>query len=211
MISLAMLVKDPPLDRLAALLDYVAPVVGQVVIVVDDRTARSYAGPFMDMNLDAEPNYIVPFTWVDDFASARNAALPYCTGDWILHLDPDELPSADMLAFLAMVDRSEWRDSQWLGATYEDPRGYLFWTRGYIDGARGQEIEADWHCRLFRNRIGRWAKPLHEQVELAGRPESATRGTPWLPKAPRAACLIHSKTSARQDADLTLYAQMGGV
>nr|WP_320133202.1 glycosyltransferase [uncultured Holophaga sp.] len=30
------------------------------------------------------------FTWVDDFAAARNAAIARCTGDWILVLDADE-------------------------------------------------------------------------------------------------------------------------
>jgi hypothetical protein len=206
-ITLAMLVKDPPLDRLAALLDYVSPIVGQTVIVVDDRTAD------MGGLMRALPGsaYFQPFTWVDDFAAARNAALPHVKGDWILHLDPDELPSAAMLSFLATVDRSEWLNDTWQGAVYEAPRGYLFWTRGYIDGVRGAEVEADWHCRLFRRHGGRWVKPVHEQVELEGRPESATRGTPWLPKAPRAAYLIHSKTSARQDADLALYHALEAV
>jgi glycosyltransferase involved in cell wall biosynthesis len=206
MISLCMLVKDPPLDRLAALLDYVSPVVGQVVVVVDSRTRDEDARV-----LEALGAKVVPFEWVDDFSAARNAALPYISGDWILHLDPDELPSAAMLAFLGMADRSALPDSQWEGATYAAPRGYLFWTRGYIDGQRGSEVEADWHCRLFRASAGRWVKPVHEQVELEGRSESATRGTPWLPKAPRGAYLIHSKTSGRQDADLALYHSMEAV
>jgi hypothetical protein len=30
------------------------------------------------------------FTWVDDFAQARNVALDHCSGDWILVLDADE-------------------------------------------------------------------------------------------------------------------------
>jgi tetratricopeptide (TPR) repeat protein len=33
---------------------------------------------------------VVRFTWCDDFAAARNAALPHATGDWILVLDADE-------------------------------------------------------------------------------------------------------------------------
>jgi glycosyltransferase involved in cell wall biosynthesis len=212
MISLAMLVLDPPLDRLAMLLDYVSPVVGQVVIVVDDRTAPEVCERIAGLGCQcADGSVTAMFRWRNDFAAARNAALEYVHGDWILHLDPDELPSADMLAFLGMVDRSEWHDETWQGATYEAPRGYLFWTRGYVDGQRGSEVEADWHCRLFRASAGRWVKPVHEQVELEGRPESATRGTPWLPKAPRGAYLIHSKTSARQDADLALYHSMEAV
>ena len=92
-----MLVKDPPLDRLAALLDYVSPVVSQTVIVVDDRTAKSYADPLIE--LVGPSGHVEPFHWTDDFSAARNAGLEHATGDWILHLDPDELPSAQMLAF----------------------------------------------------------------------------------------------------------------
>ena len=194
MITLAMLVKDPPLDRLAALLDLVSPVVGQVVVVVDDRTTTK---PIRSSDV---PVHLVRFTWVDDFAAARNAALPYCDGDWILHLDPDELPSAAMLAFLAMVDQSDWQaERMWQGHPHFDPCGWLFFTRGYGDGVRDpNEWEQDWHCRLFRRDKGRWYKPVHEQVMLDGRMESSTRETPLLPKAPRAAYLIHSKMTADQ-------------
>ena len=217
-ISLCLLVKDPPLDRLAALLDYVSCVVSQTVIVVDDRTALSVqdvirefrkgayvANPddatALDRYLaDGPADVLVPFHWTDDFSAARNAALPYAQGDWILHLDPDEHPSADMFEFCAMVDRSEWRDyTMWEGHAHYDPRGYLFWTRGHGSGVRDRnEQEQDWHCRLFRRTLGKWYKPVHELVSLKGDPEWKTRETPLLPKAPRSARLIHSKMDADQ-------------
>jgi glycosyltransferase involved in cell wall biosynthesis len=188
MISAAFLVKDPPLDRLALLVEYLRPVVSQYVIVVDDRTAAE-ASDTMSAWRDVT---LVPFRWVDDFSEARNAALPHCTGDWILHLDPDELPTAAMLDFLRMVDAVPQADVQWQGSTYVAPRGYLFFTQNYFDGRQGEEWEEHWHCRLFR-KGSVWYKPVHEQVMLEGMPESHTRGTPLLPKAPRAAFLIHSR------------------
>jgi glycosyltransferase involved in cell wall biosynthesis len=209
MITLAMLMKDPPLDRLAMLLDYVAPVVGQVVVVVDDRTSEDDRQAVSRL-IGFAGSQLVPFTWVDDFAAARNAALPYATGDWILHLDPDELPSAAMLAFLSAVDASEWGDVIWQAAVYPAPRGYLFFTRNYFDGRKGEEYEEHWHCRLFRRDRGRWYKPVHEQVELEGRPEPITRGMPWLPKAPRAAYLIHSRMNdARIDEQYVALGERG--
>jgi len=190
-----MLVNDPPLDRLAMLLDYVAPVVGQVVCVVDTKTQITLPKGMK----------CIPFTWGDDFSAARNAALPHVKGDWVLHLDPDELPSADMLAFLAMVDRSEWRDHvDWKDGHYFDPRGYLFWTRNYFGGVQGEEWEEHWHCRLFRASLGKWYKPVHELVALAGQPKNATRNTPLLPKAPRAAHIIHTPVPH----DDSLYARI---
>ena len=196
-ISLCMLVKDPPLDRLAALLDYVSPVVSQTVIVVDDRTkwtAHAVIGAMADESV------VVPYHWTDDFSAARNAGLEHATGDWILHLDPDELPSAQMLAFLSMADQSPWTDyGMWEGHAHYDPRGYLFWTRGYGSGVRDtHEQEQDWHCRLFRRTLGHWYKPVHELVSLKGMGEEMTRETALLPTAPRSAYLIHSKMDADQ-------------
>ena len=40
------------------------------------------------------------FTWCDDFAAARNAALEHATGDWVLMLDADEELPADQHAKL---------------------------------------------------------------------------------------------------------------
>ncbi len=188
-VSAAFLVKDPPLDRLALLVEYLRPIVTEYVIVVDDRTAVETA----DVMSIWRGVTLVPFRWVDDFAEARNAALPHCTSDWVLHLDPDELPSAAMLDFIAMVDAQSQEDVDWQGSRYMAPRGYLFFTQNYFDGRQGEEWEEHWHCRLFRRDSGYWYKQVHEQVALEGMPEDRTRGTPLLPKAPRAAYLIHSR------------------
>ena len=200
-VSAALLVKDPPIDRLAALVEYLRPVVSQYVIVVDDRTAVETAdtmSAWRDVTL-------VPFRWVDDFSEGRNAALPHIKGDWVLHVDPDELPSLPMMQFIATVDAQEQRDVMWQGHIYRAPRGYLFFTRNFFAGIRGVEWEEHWHCRLFRADAGRWYKPVHEQVALDGSPESDTRGTPFLPKAPLAACLIHSKPAERIGVDDAVY------
>ena len=192
-VSAAFLVKDPPLARLALLVEYLRPVVSELVIVVDDRTAAETVGT-MSAWRDVT---MVPFRWVDDFAAARNAALPHVTGDWVLHLDPDEMPTAAMLDFIRTVDSAPQGDVEWQGATYYGPRGYLFFTESFYDGVKAPEWEEHWHCRLFKRGSGRWYKKVHEQVALEGHPEDATRGSPWLPKAPRGAFLIHSRMNDR--------------
>jgi glycosyltransferase involved in cell wall biosynthesis len=40
------------------------------------------------------------YQWCDDFAHARNAALEYCTGDWILNIDADETLTPGSMATL---------------------------------------------------------------------------------------------------------------
>ena len=190
-VSLALLVKDPPLDRLAALVELCRAAVHDFVIVVDDRTALE-AVDAMSAWRDCT---VVPFRWADDFSAGRNAALPHCRGDWTLVLDPDELPSADMLAFIGTVDRSPWEDVRWQGALHPAPRGWLFFTQNWEDGVQGPEWEEHWHCRLFRTAAASWYRPVHELVMLEGLPEDRTRNTALLPKAPRGAVLVHSKLS----------------
>lgn len=202
-VTLAMLVKEPPIDRMAALLDYVSLVVGQTVVVVDDRTSdRAVA------LMESWGAQTVPFTWIDDFSTARNAALPHVTGDWVLHLDPDELPTKAALDFISAVDAAPWTEGvEHEGGYYPEPRGFLFWFRNYWGGERGEEREYHWHCRLFRNRPDcRWYKPVHEQVMLDGLPESETRGRWLLPKAPRGAYIIHSKPAEQLAAADAQYA-----
>jgi hypothetical protein len=188
-VTAAFLVKDPPLDRLALLHEFLRPIVSEFVIVVDDRTAVEAA----DVMAGWAAVTLVPFTWVDDFATARIAALPHVHGEWVLHLDPDEMPSVAMYDFIRTVDAVPQADVLWQGSLYPAPRGYLFFTKNFFDGRQAAEYEEHWHCRLFRARAGAWYKPVHEQVMLDGKPEHQTRGTPLLPKAPLGAYLVHSR------------------
>jgi hypothetical protein len=199
-----MLVLDPPLDRLALLIEYLRPIVSETVIVVDTRTSLEACD-----TMAAWPGVtLVPFEWCDDFALARSAALPHCHGDWVLHLDPDEMPTAAMLDFIRTVDSVPQPDVDWQGTRYMAPRGYLFFTESFYDGVKAPEWEEHWHCRLFR-RGGRWYKPVHEQVMLEAMPEAHTRGTPLLVKAPRGAFLIHSRMEDRAKDEQ--YAALGAV
>jgi glycosyltransferase involved in cell wall biosynthesis len=186
-ITLAMLVRDPDPDDLSGLLAALKPVIGQTVIVVDDRTTMGLGG-FGE---------IVPFTWCDDFAAARNAALPFVKGDWVLMMDPDEVPSKEMVAFLRFVDHSSWSDVEWVDRMHMAPRGYLFWRTGFPDTQ-----ECEWHTRLFRAGRGRWVRPVHEVVELDGRLEFGLRESAKLPKAPRVCSFDHHPVQTPEKAEL---------
>jgi glycosyltransferase involved in cell wall biosynthesis len=192
-ITLAMLVLDPPLDRLSALLDVLRPVIGQAVVVMDDRTDPETYKALRGM---AE---VVPFTWCDDFAAARNAALPFVQGDWVLMLDPDETPSPEMVAFLGFVDRSPWLDVNWVDRVHWAPRGYLFWRSG--EGLPDTQ-ECEWHTRLFRTGSARWTRPIHEIVEFDGVLEFNLRETARLPKAPRSCSFEHNPTQTPEKAEM---------
>ena len=206
-VAASFLVKDPPLDRLRSLVEYLRPTVTQFAFAIDDRTEAATSATIAQW----EGAVVVPFRWCDDFSAGRNASLRLVTADWTLIVDPDELPSREMLDFVAMVDRSPWSDVEWQGYAYPAPRGYLFFTRNYEDGVQGPEWEEHWHCRLFRTSRATWYRPVHELVQLDGMAEGTIRGTSLLPKAPRSAYLIHSKMSDLAPASTDLYVRIGSA
>jgi glycosyltransferase involved in cell wall biosynthesis len=196
-IGLNIIVRNEPVDRLALMIDYLKPDVSEFIIT--DTGSN-------DIEID-EPLYnswgarVARFEWINDFAAARNHGLQYATTDYILHLDGDELPTR------AMMDHIKW------AVNSDEPQaqkalGWLYFTRNFWGGEHGIEVEAHWHCRLFRRDKGRWYKPLHEQVMLGGRIEETTRGTHVLPKAPKEAYLIHSKPREAIERSAELYSAM---
>lgn len=192
-----MIVKDEPIDRIVMLIDYMRPLADDFVIV-DTGSADI---------VENEPLYnkagarVAHYEWNNDFASARNETLKYISADWTLHLDGDELPSLRMMEWIRNVIVSK---TDVDGAT----KGFLIFTRNFWGGDWGIEVEAHWHCRLFRTAHGQWYKKLHEQVKLDGKPESNTRGTIILPKAPKDAYLIHSKPRETIEKSAALYKSM---
>lgn len=82
-LSVAMIVRDCA-EPLAATLDCIQNLADEIVIVDTgsrDKT-REYAAK--------RATRVVDFAWCDDFSAARNAALDYVTGDWVLWLDAGE-------------------------------------------------------------------------------------------------------------------------
>ena len=92
---------------------------------------------------------VVEGYWDDDFARARNAALEACRGEWILHVDADEVLVADEGV----------RDALTRGGL---PDGMLV----QIDNVDGEGVVRQVHqaCRLFRRDRAHWLGRIHEQV-----------------------------------------------
>lgn len=95
-ISLCMIVKDEE-QTLASCLYSVQGIVDEIVIVDTGSTDRTkeIAASFT--------NSIFDFTWIDDFAAARNYAFSKATKDYILWLDADDiLPEKERQAMLKL-------------------------------------------------------------------------------------------------------------
>ncbi len=150
-ISLSMIVKNEE-KFLPGCLESVKGIADEIVIVdtgSNDRTkeiAANYGAKIFD------------FAWQEDFSTARNEALKYCTGEWILYLDADErivYPSPEeLLDLLKNADKT-------IGGFY-----CLIESEHYqMDG--NTEVHRGGYPRIFRNLgypnikfIGR----VHEQI-----------------------------------------------
>lgn len=194
-IALCMIVKDEPVDRLAMLVEYMKPIVSQVVIA-DTGSKNNETDLYRKWGVEA-----FDFPFVDSFADARNSTLERVNSDieWILHLDADEIPSLGMMQHLQKVKADPSRRIL----------GWQYFTLNYWAGEPGIEMPYHWHCRLFRRKYGRWYKPVHEGVELKGKPEHVSMASGKMVHAPREAYLIHSKPAMHMDRANTLYTALG--
>lgn len=83
-LSLSMIVKNEE-AALPTCLESVKNVVDEIIILDTGSTDKT---PEIAKNFGAKLNY---FQWCNDFSAARNQALKYVTGDWVLVLDADEI------------------------------------------------------------------------------------------------------------------------
>ncbi|MFC7492665.1 MULTISPECIES: glycosyltransferase [unclassified Nocardioides] len=98
-VSLAMIVRDEA-RSITRCLDSVRDLVDEMVVVDTGSVDNT---PELAAAAGARVHH---FTWVDDFAAARNAALDLCDGEWRLVLDADEwvVAGAETLAGLRLAE-----------------------------------------------------------------------------------------------------------
>lgn len=140
-ISLCMIVKNE--ERcLKRCLDSVQDLVSEIIIVDTGSTDRTIeiAKEYTDK--------IYHFQWTNNFAEARNYALQYATGDYILHLDADEYIGSRPESLKEPLDKDYYfvRIRNDLGSGFAETHQFV---------------------RLFRNDPKlRYVGALHEQVDL---------------------------------------------
>lgn len=105
---------------------------------------------------------VLHYTWENDFAAARNFAIPHCSGDWIVFLDADEyFEKADAALLRPLIERID------AGAAAAD------------GGRRYNVIETPWvnvgsggisrQARIFRNvPYLRYEGAVHERLRALG-------------------------------------------
>lgn len=202
-LTVALLVRNPPIERLVAQIDYMSIVASEFIIVDTGSTDEELqAMAAMNRAPFALPKVkIIRREWRDDFAWARNEGLPQVTRAWTLHLDPDELPNRAMMNHIEGIVNPAY-------PVPEEALGINYFSVNYFNGIREQEQPFHWHLRMFRSGRGRWYRALDELVALDGRPEHETRGTATVLKAPKDAYFIHSKNGNAIEQSERLYERM---
>lgn len=119
-LSISLLASDKPaaLERcLNSLKPLLAQVLGELIVVVTgtDPHVREIASRYTDQ--------IIPFTWCDDFAAARNIGLQKSKGEWFLYIDDDEW-FEDVQEICDFFTSGEYRN---YGCAYYKQRNYLDW------------------------------------------------------------------------------------
>lgn len=203
-ISVHFMVKDPPLDRFAALTTYLLPHV-QEIVIIDTGSSEATLAVIKGWNYPGTAPIHVFQEEFQDFSTTRNKGLARHRYFWTLGLDPDELPSWDMLEHIKFVTSPVGMRQ------YPAANGWVYWTLNWWGGILGPQLEYHWHTRLWKTEGSFLYRPIHELVNVCGKPELTIRGKDELPLAPKQAYLIHSKGSEDiQKAD-QLYATMGEV
>ncbi len=163
-LSVAMIVKNEA-TCLAQCLESVRGIANEIVV---GDTGSSDGTPDLARSFGAR---VFDVYWDNDFAAARNRVLKTATGDWVLHLDADEVLAPDGAREVRRLVDEDGRGAdavELILANYADePRAWR-WTpvspddpmaRGYSGYIRAPLL------RLFRNHRGfEYREPVHENI-----------------------------------------------
>ncbi len=117
--------------------------------------------------------------WHDDFAEARNTVLKVANGDWLLHLDADEVVDAESAPHIRALVDADGNGADAIEVTLanycDDPRAWR-WVPVAPDDARARGYAGYVRVgllRLFRNGRGyAYREPVHENITESVRERS---------------------------------------
>lgn len=153
-------------DTTEQCLDSLRPLTEQLnteLILVDTGCGES-----LRKKLSRYTDQIIPFTWCNDFAKARNAGLVKATGEWFLFLDDDEW-FEDVGPIIDFFESGEYRK-------YEQA---VYIARNY-SRRDGSDFSDDWVSRMIR---------LHEDTHFEGSVHESL--VPTIGKCKRIPAFVH--------------------
>ncbi len=155
-LTISLLVSDR-IETLGKCLDSITPLLRELqseLIIV-------YTGKSPDTLALSEKytSHIIPFTWCNDFAKARNAGLCEAEGEWFLYLDDDEWfeDVSEIIDFFKSGEYKSYNSAMYVQRNYNDWEG-----RSYIDANVGRM------CRMAAET--KFIYPIHENLSPFSEP-----------------------------------------
>jgi GT2 family glycosyltransferase/tetratricopeptide (TPR) repeat protein len=143
LLSACMITKDEE-GFLESCLKSIARLVDEIVIYDTGSTDRTIE------IARAAGATVVEGYWDDDFGRARNASLDHCSGDWVLHIDADEIFEGDAQAIRRTLQSAP------ISAFQIDILN--------LSGGSTKTDLVHRPCRIFKRELFHWVGRLHEQV-----------------------------------------------
>ena len=144
-----------------------------------------------------------PYEFDGDFAKLKNHTKDMCSGDFIFHLDADEIPNQILMEQLPQIIEMNDVDLIWVprvntvdGLTQEHIQKWQWRV-----SEKGWVNYPDYQARIFRNSDDiKWVKPVHEVID-------GCKTYSHLPPHEELS-LYHPKTIKRQEQQNRLYSEL---
>ena len=175
----------------------------EIVITFDSRNgSKSVEDYLRTKSVNGEFNWH-PFDFSGNFSDLKNYTKSMCSGDYIFHLDADEIPHETLMKQLPQVLEINDVDLIWLprvntvdGITEEHIQKW-----GWKVSEKGWVNYPDYQARVFRNTEEiKWIKSVHEII-------SGASNFSHLPPYEELS-LIHHKTIQKQEKQNKLYEEL---
>ena len=175
----------------------------EIVITFDSRNgSKSVEDYLRTKSVNGEFNWH-PFDFSGNFSDLKNYTKSMCSGDYIFHLDADEIPHETLMKQLPQVLEINNVDLIWLprvntvdGITEEHIQKW-----GWKVSEKGWVNYPDYQARVFRNtKEIKWIKSVHEII-------SGASNFSHLPPYEELS-LIHHKTIQKQEKQNKLYEEL---
>ena len=175
----------------------------EIVITFDSRNgSKSVEDYLRTKSVNGEFNWH-PFDFSGNFSDLKNHTKSMCSGDYIFHLDADEIPHETLMKQLPQVLEINNVDLIWLprvntvdGITEEHIQKW-----GWKVSEKGWVNYPDYQARVFRNTEEiKWIKSVHEII-------SGASNFSHLPPYEELS-LIHHKTIQKQEKQNKLYEEL---
>jgi len=185
------------LQRLVAFLLKHKELQDEIVITYDSNNGSKSTEEYLKNNIGFSWH---PFEFSDNFSDLKNHTKSMCSGDYIFHLDADEIPHEFLMEQVHTVIEMNSVDLIWVPRvnTVEGLTDEWIQKWGWQVSDKGWVNFPDYQARIFKNHKDiKWIKPVHEII-------SGHKTYAHLPPHEELS-LYHPKTIDRQVKQNQLY------